>query len=69
MSTITFLHPSLSTFVRKMRDPLCIITLACDLLDSDGMDAEQKEYLGMMKRAARRIGHEMNSFLAVEAGN
>ena len=71
MSTITS-HPlpaSFAVFVREIRDPLCVITLACDMLNEDDKDAEQKKYLDMIKRAARRISYQLDTLLPAETGN
>ena len=72
MSPITLPPPlptSFVVFVRRINNPLCVITLACDLLNVDDMDVEQKKYVDMIRRAVRRISREMITLLPGETGN
>ena len=65
MSAINFyLLPAPTTIiVRKIRDPLCVVTLACDLLMDSEPTATQQKYLDMIKRAAGRISYQVTSLV------
>ena len=71
MSTIN-LQPrpdSFVVFAREIRNPLCVITLACDMLNAGTSDGEQKKYLDMVNRAARRINHQVNTLVTQDINN
>jgi len=67
MATIA-LPTANSVLIREIKDPLCNITLACDMIDSIGLDTEQRKYLQMVKRAAWRINAQLNMLLQDETG-
>ena len=65
MPTIS-LNPQPAPFavlIHEIKNPLCVITLACDMLNADGLDAEQKKYLEILKNAAMKISREVNALM------
>lgn len=66
------LHPRQASFVvfaREIRNPLCVITLACDMLNTGIFNVEQQKYLDMVNRAARRISRHVNTLLTEHTNN
>ena len=49
--------------VREVRNPLCNIMLACDLLRESGLDSEQERYLDIVNRASLRINRQVDKIL------
>jgi len=71
MSATTFSQQPeyLPVLVREVRNPLCTIMLACDLLRETGLDAEQEKYLDILNRSSLRITQQVDKILMVFAGN
>lgn len=69
VTSTTALPAATAVLIREIRDPLCHITLACDMIDSIGLDSEQKKYLQMVKSAAQRISTQLNMLLQDETGS
>ena len=53
----------LPVLIRDVRNPLCSITLACDMLRVTGLDAEQEKYLDILNRASFRINQQVDTIL------
>ncbi len=53
----------ISALVHEVRNPLCNINLALEMLDSSGLDEEQREYLNIITRGSRRIKDLVNTLL------
>ena len=52
-----------SALVHEVRNPLCNIKLACDVLNLTNLDEEQKAYLQIIMRGSIRIGDLINTLL------
>jgi len=57
------LHPPASFFLNEIKNPLCNIYLASDLLKETSLDDQQRIYLGIIMRGASRINNLLNSIL------
>ena len=69
-STISFHQPEyFPKLVREVRNPLCNIMLACDLLKISGLDAEQAKYLDIVNRASVRINQQVDRLLVLVIEN
>ena len=60
-------HKNIPTFLpalaHEVRNPLCNIKLAVELLDQSSLDEEQREFVGIIIRGAERIEELINSLL------
>ena len=55
-----------SPLIREMRNPLCSINLACDVLKSADLDEEQRTCLAIIMRGSARINGLVNTLLKSE---
>jgi signal transduction histidine kinase len=53
-----------SALAHEIRNPLTNINLAAEMLESDSLDAEQKAFIGMIKKGVERINNLLTAFLA-----
>lgn len=55
-----------SALVHEIRNPLCNITMACDVLNLSSLDEEQRECLNIIMRGSFRVGELINTILKLE---
>jgi len=53
-----------TSLVHEVRNPLANINLAAEILNLDGLNEEQKKFVGIIKRGVERINHILTSFLS-----
>src|SRR5271166_4825174 len=69
-STLERTHNDRAGFVaalaHEIRNPLCTVNMAVDLLTMTDLDKENREYLNMIKRASIRINSLVNSLVSLD---
>ncbi len=58
------LHSSFSFYVNEIKNPLCNIYLACDILSQTDLNEEQKICLGIIMRGSARINNLVSTTLS-----